>query len=281
MISFDTDLTDALWLYSIGAIGRADVYRFRFGAALEPTEWELGINPLLLTYTVHIAAARKILAMPDGGFPLPGPELARAVCGDSTARGVWLHNSDHTKYEGQKTFSREACQFLCDRWFDTGDEEEMEFRRLEPLKRLYQVFRREREAAPESENLPPVYLWHSISNEQLAELRTGYFDGLYDARRVRQILFGDQLAGIKNALPPPAERFLIAGVSYEDALAKIDDAYKSMKQITPAGIARACGLPQELIESAQRQTRARKRQTMKLAEARLALDIAYNRGGGQ
>jgi hypothetical protein len=279
MIAVENDLLDALWLYSIGAISRADLYRFRFSAKREPTEWELTIDPLGLMYVQHIEAVRKILAIPDADFPIKGPLLSKMVYGDSAFRGVWHQNSFHTEYEGQKEFSVGACLFLCDRWFATGHEEEDEFNRMPKVKETYAALRAEREHAESAEGLPPVYVWHKLGRAEFDELRARYNEGFHDAREVRRLLFGDQLAGVKDALPPPAERLRIMGVSYEDALAKIEDAYESVKQLTPAGIARACGLPRETMERAQQQTAARKRQTMKLADARLALNIAYNRGG--
>jgi prophage antirepressor-like protein len=160
MIITDRDLLNALWLYAIGAIGRADVYRFRFGAEREPTEWELSIDPLRLTWTRHIEKERSILAVPDADFPIPGPALSKILCGDSRSKGPWLHNSDHTQYAGQQEFSREACQFLCDRYFDLdyGGEEANEFRRIPPLRQLIDELHREREFSKSGAEPPPVYL---------------------------------------------------------------------------------------------------------------------------
>jgi hypothetical protein len=81
-----------------------------------------------------------------------------------------------------------------------------------------------------------------MSDEEFDGLRSSYQNGLCDARKVRQALFGDQFIDNKNALPVPPPRACIAGVSYEDALAKIDGAFKQVKQITARGLARASRL---------------------------------------
>jgi hypothetical protein len=278
MIATDYDLTNALWLYAIGAISKAELYRFRFGAERKPTDWELSIDPLHLTWVKHCEAAKHIMSILDAHFPIPGPALSKILCKDSKAKGPWRHNAYHTQYEGQKTFDREACQFLCDRWFERSSQEADEFYRMPPLKQLYAYLRNERNYSESFPELPPIYLWHRLSDNDFDDVRTGYQNGMYDARQIRKLLFNDSVVEKKrNELSDPPAKALIPSIAYEDAIAKIEDAFKYVNQITAKGLARALGLPLNSVEDMKRRTTAWKRQSIRADEAKLIIDIAFNR----
>jgi phage anti-repressor protein len=206
VISHDENYMDALWLYSVGVIGRKDLIRFRFGAAVEPSEAEFEIDPLCLWWAMQISALRQIKALPDSNFPLTGAKLEAILRGRSkSASGTLIrHCAYGTAYEENKSYSREVAMFLADRYFETYEKrfEEQEFTRFPPVKAVYDQLKSNYQYAGRTE-AAPVYLWPQKSPKEIAEMRFLFEAGAYTAKRIRVELFGNQASGDQKALPSP------------------------------------------------------------------------------
>jgi hypothetical protein len=205
-ISHDYTYMDALWLYSIGVISRKDLIRFRFGAAVEPSEDELRVDPLCLWWAMQISAMRQIKALPDADFPLSGPKLEGILRGKhKSGSGMLVKQCSYgTPYEENTSYSREAALLLADRYFETYERkfEQDEFIRFPPVKKTYDQLKSNYQYADRAETTPP-YLWPHKSHKEIEELRFLFETGAYNVERVRAALFGEQTAGDQGALPGP------------------------------------------------------------------------------
>jgi phage anti-repressor protein len=204
VISHDYTLMDALWLYSIGVISRKDLIRFRFGAAVEPSEDELRIDPLCLWWVMQISALRQIKSLPDTDFPLSGSKLEGILRGkNKSGSGMLVKQCSYdTPYEENTSYSREAALFLADRYFEKYERrfEQDEFTRFPPVKKTYDQLKSNYQYVDQTETTP-LYLWPPKTHKEIEELRFLFEAGAYNAERVRAALFGGQAVG--EALPDP------------------------------------------------------------------------------
>jgi phage anti-repressor protein len=203
-ITSSEDFMDALWLYSVGIISRADLIRFRFGAAVEPSGEELELDPLRLWWTLEINALRQLKAMPNDDFPLSGAKLEGILRGKGkSASGMLVRQCAYgTPYEEKPSYSREAALILAARYYEiyeTGFEEQ-EFTRFSPVKQAYERLRSNYQQAIPSLS-SPAYLWPLNSHAKIAEIRYLFEAGAYNAKKVRAELFGNQFEGDQKALP--------------------------------------------------------------------------------
>ncbi|MDR3138453.1 MAG: hypothetical protein LBT95_02140 [Treponema sp.] len=204
VISHDYNLMDALWLYSIGIASRKDLVRFRLGAAVEPSENELRVDPLCLWWARQISALRQLRTLPDTDFPLTGTNLEGIILsGKKGMKGILVKNCSYgSPYEKDRAYSREASFFLADQFFEQYERktEQEEFRRFEPVKKIYDQLKSNYQYADHTETRP-LYLWPSKSHKEIEELRFMFDSGVYSVERVRAALFGEQTGG--EALPGP------------------------------------------------------------------------------
>jgi prophage antirepressor-like protein len=254
------DFENALWLYAIGAIGKADVYRFKFGAAREPSEWELSFDPLRLFWVNKVIAARRLLDVPTGDYPLALDTLEKIVVGNNQHRfmkhcSYAVYGADKKDLLNRKEFDFSQSQTMLEKYFEDygGDEEKSRFYQFKPVEDMYISLRSESEyiKIPEFE---PVYIWHSKTIEEFSEIRNMYAIGAYDAARVRTLLFGDQLIGRQQISAPRSDAPALPGIKYEQALERIKAAFDEVNQITAYGLARASGISLENIEAIKEKT---------------------------
>ncbi len=189
-ITGNHSLMDALWFYSIGMISRADLIRFRFGAAVDPSAEELEIDPLSLSWTMQISAMRELYAMKDDKFPLSRAKLEALIRGKPSSGMLIRRCSYETPYEADSLYSREAVLILAKRYFEIYESEfeKQEFERFPPVKAAYEQLKSNYQYNKPG-NTTPIYLWTNKSHEQIAELRYLFETGVYNRDRIKEELF--------------------------------------------------------------------------------------------
>jgi prophage antirepressor-like protein len=278
------DFENALWLYAIGIIGKADVYRFKFGVAREPSEWELSFDPLRLFWVNKVIAARRLLNVPSSDFPLSLDALEKVVVGNNQHHFIKhcsyaVYGADKKDQLIKREFDLNESQTMLEKYFEDygGSEEEGRFYQFPPAKDMYDSLRTERKYTGDT-NPSPIYIWHSKTAEEFAEIRRMYAIGAYDSIRIRTLLFGDQLLGHQQITAPRqnAATLALPGIKYERALEKIKSAFEEVNQITAYGLARASGISLETIEANKEKTKARKKRSLSFQDALDILDLAFN-----
>jgi phage anti-repressor protein len=276
----DKGFKDALWLYSIGAITLEDLHRFRFGASMPPDERELKADPLDPVYIPCVTAVRRLRELPDGEFPLTADKLEKLVRGKVSSPHImeW-HAKYETPYRDKTKLDREAAGVVMDKYFEMygyiyrkpGGVEHPDQAKLNAMAE-------ERERAKSSYALlGPVYMWTQKTPEEIAEVRKLYEMGAYNAEKVRQALFGDQLKAPAKALPSAgrAETRAIGSIDHQRALEKIESAPRDRFPISHSQLARLSGKSPEEIRSFHKYLPDPRHKWLSCDDCRYLLDLVF------